>query len=89
MGALGEDKPPDSGEGLEQRTYNRGTSDHFLFFTLNREHRAVSNVFPSPTNERKDGMELTLCPVYSFELLQAERILYAEVVVRSSHSSTD
>ena len=36
-------------------------------------------MFPSPTNEGKDGMELTLCLVYSFELLQAERILYAEV----------
>lgn len=62
-----------------RRACARGTSDHFLFFTSNREHRAVSSVFPSPASEGKDGMEPNLCPVCSFGLLQAERILYAEV----------
>ena len=80
LGALGEDKPPDSGEGLGKGGHaSEAQVIHFLLFTLNREHIAVSNVFPSTTNEGKDGMELTLCPVYSFDLLQAERILYAEV----------
>lgn len=81
LGAPVEDRAPGSGEGLGKERAPKADVTCFPFFTLCyiESLRAASNAFPNPTNVGEEGMELTLCPLYSSDLLQAKKILYADI----------